>query len=74
MRRNDYDYAIRPLYVCRNCGETFDEPKEYVERHCPPGLIYTETYVGCPSCGSGYDELDNDEWSELCGVSVDDDW
>ena len=43
------------IYICRDCGETFDEPKHYTERH---GLE-TGPYEGltcCPFCGGSYEE------------------
>ena len=38
-------------YKCRSCGEYFDEPHEYVERH---GFDYGpgERWSECPHCGS----------------------
>ena len=43
-------------YVCHECGEEFDEPYEYEERH---GLEYGpfEKWSVCPCCGNpGYEE------------------
>ena len=40
-------------YICLNCNETFDEPKEYVETHgldIPP----YEILYKCPYCGGDY--------------------
>ena len=53
-------------YICRECGETFDEPYEWLERH---GLDHGpyERWSACPHCGScDYDdacmvELEEDE-------------
>lgn len=43
-------------YKCRECGEEFDEPHRWVERH---GFTYGpfEHWSACPYCGScDYDE------------------
>ena len=43
-------------YKCRECGEYFDEPHCWVERH---GFTYGpfEHWSACPCCGScNYDE------------------
>lgn len=50
-------------YICRNCGETFDEPLTYVERH---GLEHGpyETMTCCPVCGGDYEEASE---CEMCG-------
>jgi len=35
------------MYICNDCGEVFDEPKEYtVNLSCG-----SSRYSGCPSCG-----------------------
>lgn len=40
------------MYVCFDCHNTFDLPKEYVENH---GFINPpfEIWSSCPYCGSG---------------------
>lgn len=45
------------MYICKNCGETFEEPKIYEEHH-PYGMGYaTEEFAECPHCGEGdFDE------------------
>ena len=41
------------MYICNNCGETFEEPKIYEEHH-PYGMGYaTEEFAVCPHCGEG---------------------
>lgn len=58
-------------YMCRECGEEFDEPHRYTERH---GFSYGpgEEWAVCPNCGScdwaeasvveaELDEVDEDE-------------
>ena len=40
-------------YICLDCGEVFEEPKRFSERHGmtdPP----CETKFGCPRCGGAY--------------------
>ena len=41
------------MYVCLNCGRTFDEPHRWEERH---GFDYgpSESWSGCPYCGESY--------------------
>lgn len=41
------------MYTCCDCGETFEEPREYVETHGLDGPPY-ERYYGCPYCGGSY--------------------
>ena len=50
-------------YICHNCGETFDEPRGYTERH---GLEHGpyETLTCCPVCGGDYEEAAE---CEVCG-------
>lgn len=42
-------------YICRDCGETFDEPKHYTERHGLETGPYEELTC-CPFCGGGYEK------------------
>lgn len=44
-----------PAFRCRDCGEVFDTPKEWVETH---GLDYGpyERWSGCPACGGAFEE------------------
>lgn len=53
-------------YICRDCGETFDEPKHYTERH---GLETGpfEKLSCCPFCGGSYEEA---VACELCGKLI----
>ena len=40
------------MYICLECGETFEKPKEYVE-HYPYGMGYVlEIFTFCPYCES----------------------
>ena len=43
------------MYLCADCGEIFDTPKIYIEKH---GLEYPpyETWYGCPYCSGAYVE------------------
>lgn len=42
------------MYICHNCGEIFDEPHVYYERH---GFDdYPEPWSCCPYCGGDYEE------------------
>lgn len=42
-------------FICIECGQLFDNPKHYVERH---GLDIGsfEEWDGCPCCGGNYAE------------------
>lgn len=43
------------LYICTDCGTTFDEPKEITEKHGLETPPYEKLLV-CPEClGSDYD-------------------
>ena len=57
-------YPVGVVYVCDNCGEVFDEPAEWIERHSVGGPYdpdYLEPMTGCPACGCGYSEWDGGE-------------
>lgn len=43
------------VYICLDCGETFEEPKRYTETHGLDSPPYEE-WNGCPSCGGAYVE------------------
>lgn len=48
------------MYRCLDCGNKFETPKRYVERHgfdTPP----FEEYHGCPKCGGAFEEFDEYE-------------
>lgn len=51
---------MRGYYKCKDCGEVFDEPQEYVERH---GFDdgFAERWSCCPYCGGSYAEVEDDE-------------
>lgn len=64
-------------YMCRECGEEFDEPHRYTEMH---GFTYGpgEEWAVCPNCGScdwaeasvveaELDEVDEDDLLEDSG-------
>lgn len=39
------------MYICEECGQTFEEPK-IIEEHHPYGMGYAvETFAVCPNCG-----------------------
>lgn len=40
-------------FTCLDCGETFDEPRHWVERHGLDSPPY-ESFSGCPFCGGNY--------------------
>ena len=41
------------MYICNNCGQTFETPKIYEEHH-PYGMgTATEYFAECPHCGEG---------------------
>lgn len=55
------------MYKCPECGETFDTPHEYEEKH---GLDYGpyEQWSVCPYCGEpGYEEAVE---CDVCGETV----
>ena len=61
-------------YKCRECGEYFDEPHCWVERH---GFTYGpfEHWSACPYCGScDYDEAYVVEREEEADLEDDDVW
>ena len=61
-------------YKCRECGEYFDEPHCWVERH---GFTYGpfEHWSACPYCGScDYDEAYIVEREEEADLEDDDVW
>ena len=41
------------MYTCLDCGETFDDPKRWSERHGLETPPYEEM-SGCPYCGGPY--------------------
>lgn len=43
------------MLICLDCGETFDEPKHFIERHGLDTPPYEE-FNGCPKCGGAYDD------------------
>lgn len=51
------------MFVCTECGATFETPKRYSESHgfyTPP----YEEWSGCPSCGGNYTEA---YYCDCCG-------
>ena len=48
------------MYRCKDCGEIFDEPHEYVETHGFTDGLY-ERWSCCPYCGGSYSDYDEDE-------------
>lgn len=56
------------MYICNNCGETFETP-HVIEEHHPYGMGYaTEEWHVCPYC----EETDYSEavQCEMCGELV----
>lgn len=54
------------MYICKDCGITFEEPATWREHH---GLEYGyETLSGCPHCGSG-DYVETKE-CRVCGEPI----
>lgn len=47
------DVVLTPEYTCLECGESFDDPQKYTERHGLETPPY-ETFTGCPRCGGAY--------------------
>lgn len=43
------------MYLCLDCKNTFEEPKEYIERHGFSHPPY-EVFYTCPYCGGNYVE------------------
>lgn len=41
------------MYICRACGNVFENPKEYIESHGLDTPPY-ERWKGCPVCGGNY--------------------
>ena len=52
------------MLVCKECGEVFEDPNEYVNRHVPENYLYNEHYTGCPYCGGAYVEA---QICDCCG-------
>ena len=50
-------------YKCLDCGEVFEEPRKYTERHGFADGLY-EHWEGCPECGGAYVEYDEDEGAD----------
>ncbi len=43
------------MFVCLDCGCTFEDTRHYVEKHNLDTPPYEE-WDGCPSCGGAYTE------------------
>lgn len=56
------------MYKCLDCGQVFDEPKQYSEDRTPDGVFeggsFIEHYTGCPVCSGAYEEA---KQCEICG-------
>lgn len=51
------------MYECQGCGRRFHEPSLVREPVEFWGRTVWEEVLGCPSCGGGYIEIeDEDEW------------
>lgn len=54
------------MYLCLDCENIFEVPKEYSESHGLSSPPY-ETWAGCPKCSGGYVET---ICCDLCGEWV----
>ena len=43
------------MYICLDCGNIFENPRKYVEKHGLDSPPYEEL-VGCPLCSGAYAE------------------
>lgn len=63
------------MFVCLECHEIFEEPKQWVDRHGLDTPPYEVTY-GCPYCGGTYSKAyqcyNCDEWITDDYIKVDD--
>lgn len=50
-----YWALVAPAFRCRDCGEVFDTPKEWVEAYGFKDGLY-EHRAECPACGGAFDE------------------
>ena len=41
------------MYICYNCGKTFEEPKLIIEKHGCESPPY-ESVTSCPYCGGSF--------------------
>ena len=56
------------MYICKNCGELFENPKTIKEHH-PYGMSYaTEEWSACPYCEDADFEIA--KYCERCGAAV----
>lgn len=48
------------MYICKDCGLIFSEPKHYSEDRTPGGVCeggsFIEHYEGCPACAGAFDD------------------
>ena len=53
------------MYYCKECDYVFEEPKKYAEDRTPGGAFeggsFIEYFEGCPICGGGFVEYDEEE-------------
>lgn len=59
--RRAYWSLSAPAFICRDCGEVFETPAEWVESHGFGEDIYEETRAGCPVCGGNFEEWGGEE-------------
>ena len=58
------------MYVCLDCGNTFDTPKEWIEKHGLDSPPY-EKIIGCPKCGGNFVVA---PLCDVCGEEIVDDY
>lgn len=54
-------------FICIECLETFEHPREYIETHGLESPPYEVSY-GCPYCGGNYTEVHK---CDECGHDID---
>ena len=55
-------------YICRDCGEIFDEPRIIYETHGEIDHRAHETFYVCPRCGEG--DFEEARICEVCGEYI----
>lgn len=55
-------------YICIECGETFDFPNTYQERHPYGDTFVSEEFGCCPTCGSA--DFETAKPCSICGEPI----